>query len=321
VVHVTVRSSSTDHPPRCSTSSPTPARNRSTTRAASHRPRTCPRWTYTARSTPIPKEPRMRWSWDLEPDGALRGLARPRQRSAWTTWSAMAGPFWVRLRTRRSCSDRSVGRGNRSGHLPVFLPPDSSAMWAPKIISVLMRSAAVRGDRPMNSGKFVRYDPGEEQQPQPAVMVPFADSMRNAFDQGPAGPRTRPPVLLRFVMRESGVAGARRTTRRQSGSCKLKDDARTSQIGRLHSAVADGRCALIRHILETGHVRFSRWWCSGRDLPDLAPPDFVQSARVSPPPATAPQVVTLRTATGRSAGVPGRCAAATAAGRPPPGRR
>jgi hypothetical protein len=24
----------------------------------------------------------------------------------------------------------------------------------------------------MNSGKFVRYDPGEEQQPQPAVMVP-----------------------------------------------------------------------------------------------------------------------------------------------------
>ena len=29
----------------------------------------------------------------------------------------------------------------------------------------------------------------------------------------------------------------------------------------------------------------------------------------------------LRTATGRSAGVPGRCAAATAAGRPPPGRR
>jgi len=51
-------------------------------------------------------------------------------------------------------------------------------MWAPKIISVLTRSAAVRGDRPMNSGKFVRYDPGEEQQPQPAVMVPFADSMR-----------------------------------------------------------------------------------------------------------------------------------------------
>ena len=235
----------------------------------------------------------------------------------------MAGPFWVRLRTRRSCSDRSVGRGNRSGHLPVFLPPDSSAMWAPKIISVLMRSAAVRGDRPMNSGKFVRYDPGEEQQPHPALMVPFADSMRTLSIKAlPAHGRGR-LSCLRFVMRESGVAGARRATGRQSGSCKLKDGARfrTSRIGRLHSAVADGRCALICHILETGHDRFSRWWCSGRDLPDLAPPDSVHSARVSPPPATAPQVVTLRTATDRSAGVPGRCAAATAAGRPPPGRR
>ena len=64
---------------------------------------------------PDPEGTRMHWSWDLEPDGALRGLALPRQRSAWTTWSAMAGPFWVGLRTRRSCSDRSVGRGNGRG--------------------------------------------------------------------------------------------------------------------------------------------------------------------------------------------------------------
>jgi hypothetical protein len=28
---------------------------------------------------PDPEGTRMRWSWDLEPDGALRGLARPRQ--------------------------------------------------------------------------------------------------------------------------------------------------------------------------------------------------------------------------------------------------
>ena len=28
---------------------------------------------------PDPEGTRMHWSWDLEPDGALRGLARPRQ--------------------------------------------------------------------------------------------------------------------------------------------------------------------------------------------------------------------------------------------------
>jgi hypothetical protein len=68
----------------------------------------------------------------------------------------------------------------------------------------------------MNSGKFVRYD-GEEQQLHPAVMVPFADSMRTLSIKAlPAHGRGR-LSCLRFVMRESGVAGARRTTRRQAG--------------------------------------------------------------------------------------------------------
>ena len=80
-------------------------------------------------------------------------------------------------------------------------------MSAPKIISVLMRSAAVRGDRPMNSGKFVRYDPGEEQQPHPAVMVPFADSMRTLSIKALQAQRRGRLSCLRFVMRQSASQG------------------------------------------------------------------------------------------------------------------
>ena len=111
-------------------------------------------------------------------------------------------------------------------------------MSAPKIISVLMRSAAVRGDRPMNSGKFVRYDPGEEQQPHPAVMVPFADSMRTLSIKALQAQRRGRLSCLRFVMRQSASQGHDAPRNDKAG--QLKDDARfrTSQIGRLHSAVA-----------------------------------------------------------------------------------